>query len=244
MKRATGSALLVMFVAILAGCPPLPDPRVHYICFGDSVTQGFPDASYPMFLEQRLVSGVGEQPGCVANRGQYGDVACQCYPRLQENIQESLFPNAHTVLFWEMGNDVFLYLYEHNHELDHGPTQQEIQDIRSMTFSCLGEAVSIVRNAELGVYLATYFYVIPGKPITGYEQGLTEAQAVIANQYVDVLNEAIIGFAASQAVPFAPVHLLGVLGGSPDYYYDGMHPNADGYRLIADVWYSTITGSM
>lgn len=237
-------AVLAAFALFGGTCPP--PPEVRYICFGDSATQGLPGGSYPQVLEEMLVDRNGEQQGCVANRGQVGDIACLSYQRLLENIDGTLHPNAHTVLYWEGGNDLFYYLYDlyggQNFSLNHGPQPGEESHIEAIAENCILHAAEMIRSRSLAVIVGTYFQVIPGKPVTGIPQGLTTDQAVYVNQYVDALNAAILAMAQAEGVPVAPIHTLGVLGGSPDFYYDGMHPNEQGYALIAAVWYDAIQG--
>ena len=245
-KKGMLGFLLVVLAVLFAGCPPVPDPAVRYICFGDSATAGFPPDTYPAYLEQALVANQGEEPGSVANQGQVGDMACLSYGRLQERIDDTLYPNAHTVLYWMGGNDLFYFLYERYSQLDlnHGPLPGEISEIQAFA-ECIRHAAGIIRSESLAVIVGTYFQIIPGKPITGIDdpQGLTPEQAVFANQYVDVLNDAILDMAQDEGIPVAPIHLLGVLCGSPDCYHDGMHPKELGYQLVADVWYQAIVAA-
>jgi len=248
-KSPVWSILAGLAALVLSGATCPSGEAVRYICFGDSATAGLPDGSYPAYLEQLLVAYNGEQAGCVANQGQVGDIACPELRRLEERIADTMYPNAHTVLFWEGGNDLFYYLYEHYSDpvnvkftLDHGPLPEEIPAISAIALDCIRHAAGIIRDNSLAPIVGTYFKVIPGKPITGIPgpDGLTTEQAGFVNEYVDVLNGAILAMAQAEGIPVAPIHTLGVLGGSPDYYHDGMHPSKEGYQLVAAVWYQAI----
>lgn len=245
MKKLGVYSLLLALSVFFIGCPPPPpDPYVHYICFGDSATEGMPEGRYPSFLEQMLIDGAGEEPGCVANQGQWGEVACGSQGRLLERINEALCPNAHTVLYWEGANDLMWYIYYNNWELDHGPTPEDIAEIHHIIFDCISEAVDLIQLEGLAVIVGTYYYLVPGVDVFGWGE-TTQEQIDFANRYIDEFNNAIISLADEEGIPVAPIHTLGVLGDGSDVYYlpDGAHPNVAGYELIAQIWYETIVGS-
>jgi len=227
----------------MTGCPPPPpDPLVHHICFGDSVTQGLSSGvSYPMLLEQLLVDAGFEATGSVANEGQFGDMACGSQGRLIERIDEARYPNAHAVLYWLGANDLMWHVYYNNFELDHGPTEEDVQAINHIVYDCINDSMDIIEEANLEVAVGTYYHLVPGHDVFGWGE-TTEEMIVFANQYIDALNQAIISLASTRGICLAPIYELGVLGdGSEEYYLgDGVHPNEAGLNLISGVWFDTV----
>jgi lysophospholipase L1-like esterase len=216
---------------------PSPLAATSFVSFGDSITAGesgldaqvgegrliapsrfrptvlLPlEQRYPTVLQQDLVARYRTQRPSVTNAGQSGETVTDpgTFSRFTTLMSSGLFT---VVLIMEGTND--------------------LADYNSLTISRVTAGLrQMVRDAK-GRGIRRYLATIP--PIN--PQGFRGS--VYAWERVPALNDSIRALAVSEGVTLVDVYqgfnnnfaLLGV---------DGLHPNANGYAKIADVFYTAI----
>ncbi len=240
--------LLILLPAGLWGCeaPPVPDPAVRYVAFGDSTTDGPTDQDYPDFLRQKL----GEAPETFAVEGSGGETSGAGLGRFREILDLGLYPNAHTLLYWQGAIAVLRFAVQVDPLLLTSPldpayahTSQLASHLDAMQ-SEIEEVIALARGAGLTVYVATYF-LPPRFPVL-CEPLLTRvflpAQATAAEGYILMLNERIRAAAAARGATIVDVETIGDdLRWDPANYHDCNHLSAQGNEQAAEVWYRAMS---
>ncbi|UCE58422.1 MAG: hypothetical protein JSU63_13380 [Phycisphaerales bacterium] len=239
-----GAVLLLVGVG---GCfgPGEPDTvapvDVLYVAFGNSTTAGPSERDYPDILREKL----GEPQGTFANEGHGGETSTEGLERLQELIDQETYPEAHTLLYWEGGNNITDFIEENEPLLLMSPADEDYSLTDELTSELDGiqedveAAIEAGQGAGMTVYVATYYLI---------REDLAECdalpldiiypdQARNANDYVVLLNERI-----RLAVDNTGATLVDVeaedesLRSDPDNYYNCNHLSAQGNEIVADLF--------
>lgn len=234
-----GEASNEVLVSILLA----PLASTSFLAFGDSITAGesglelssssdytlsisrfrptvlLPiDQRYPTILQQSLASRYRTQTPSVRNAGQGGEAVTDpdTLSRFTALLSSGQYP---VVLLMEGTNDLF------------GPGQS-VRRV-SETVSALRVMLQAAKARGVRPYLAT----IPPMNSRGV-RGRTYSY-----ELVPAMNDGIRALALSEAVDLVDVNQgfndnLALLG------TDGLHPNADGYAKIAEVFYAAIKATL
>ncbi len=182
------------------------------ICFGDSITQGFPYITtegngrrvggYEPPLETLLAAD--SRPSQALNWGVGGETTWTGAQRIDDVLHNS---GAEYVLILEGTNDYWLYTY-------------------TDTIFNLGNMIDKSREENVTPIIATLTPDTknPEKPIdTTYNPAIkglaVEKGVILADQYAALIDQWI-----------------------SSYNYDGLHPNTAGYQAMAQVWFNAIPG--
>ncbi len=243
------SASLVVCIALVvsAGCADdgfrLPDPAVRYIAFGDSATEGPADRDYPEFLRERL----SKPPETFAVEGRGGETAEEGADRLEAYLEQGLFPNAHTLFYWEGAAGLIDFLQENDPFLAFSPNDSAYPHSAALDNrldriqAAVERSLAAGRDAGLTVYAATYFFLPSGSfdcdPL--FLDVLLPGQSVNANEYVAMLNDRIRAAAAAQGAILVDVATLDAdLRADEDANYENCtHLSAEGNEIVAELWY-------
>ncbi|MCO6435595.1 MAG: SGNH/GDSL hydrolase family protein [Phycisphaerae bacterium] len=246
-RAPLAAAGLVLF--LLPGCAalPLPDPNVRYIAFGDSTSRGG-DEGYPGRLMERL----GEPASSLAVESHGGETSGAGRDRFVELLDQRLYPNARTLLFWEGGADVIQYIREHDPLLLHSPLDAdypytaELVDQLDRTQAHLEDVVQRAKDAGLEVFIATYY---PIREDFAWCKALLldvilPAQARRANDYIAALNERIRAAAAEGGATLVDVAAAGdELQSDIANYANCNHLSAAGNALVAEAFLVALRGA-
>jgi lysophospholipase L1-like esterase len=188
----------------------------RYLAFGDSITSGVGGGGfdYPGFLAADLRAYWGE--ATVVNAGDPGTKSYQGEGRLTREL------GIHRPAFT-------LILYGTN-DWNDGPCRN---DFACETVSALRSMILQARDAGSNPILGT---IPPANPAF-LDRGATER-----NIWVTRMNELVRAMAREEGVVIAEVH--GDLVDQPslrDLFADHVHPNEDGYQIIARSWWNAIT---
>jgi lysophospholipase L1-like esterase len=219
---------------------PSPLTATSFVAFGDSITAGesgldalvgesltvapsrfrptvlLPLAQrYPTILQQDLVARYRTQMPSVVNEGLGGEAVTD--PGTLSRFSRLMSSGRFgVVLIMEGTNDLFGVR-------DSTIIPRAVAGLRQMVRDAKGRGIK--------PYLAT----IPPINSQGF-RGRTYTAELVPG-----LNDGIRALAASEAVPLVDVNQgfsFGLLG------IDGLHPNADGYARIADVFYGAIKSTL
>jgi lysophospholipase L1-like esterase len=188
----------------------------RYLAFGDSITSGVGGGGfdYPGLLAADLRAHWGE--ATVINAGDPGTKSYQGEGRLAREL------STHRPAFT-------LLLYGTN-DWNDGPCRN---DFNCQTVSSLRSMILQARDAGSNPILGT----IPPVNPAFVDRGATER-----NIWVNQMNDLLRTMARDEGVAIAEVH--GDLVGQPslrDLFTDHVHPNEDGYQIIARSWWNAIT---
>jgi lysophospholipase L1-like esterase len=246
----TGSIVLSLMplMIFVAGCQtvPIPDPAVRYIAFGDSTTAGPADRQYWEFLRDDLAA-----PGdSFASQGQGGESTADGLARLRSILDSNLYPNAQTLLYWEGGNDVLVFVRDHDPllilspEAADYPYKAEWTAALDTTQANIEQAIRMGRQAGLTVYVATYFDMTEqvGACKPALLHVLLPGQAELVNQYVRSLNGVIRQAAAAEGAILVDVAAqAATIAADPGNYANCDHLSAQGNRIVAGIFRQAIT---
>jgi lysophospholipase L1-like esterase len=213
-------------------------PVTKFLAFGDSITRGedgnsavtatsatrfhpavlLPDGqTYPGVLQQDLAGRYTAQMPTVFNAGNPGEAVTDpaTFPRFTSYTSSRLFE---AVLLMEGSNDLY---------------QQKDASNLAPTISGLRQMLRDARSRGMQGYLAT---IPPINP-------LGSRGRMYGSQLVPALNDGIRALGAAEGVPVVDVNQL--FGGSFALLgADGLHPTAEGYAKIADLFFATIKSTL
>jgi lysophospholipase L1-like esterase len=239
------AALLLMACACSEDAFRVPDPAVQYVAFGDSATAGPAERDYVDYLPQRL----DEPPEAFANEGRGGETAGEGADRLESLLDLELFPNAHTLLYWEGGNGLVDFMQENDPFLAWSPDnpaypfadglESKLDEIQSG----VERALAAARETGLRVFAATYYFLPMGSldcdPLL--IDILLPAQAANANVYVLRLNDRIRTAASAQGAILVDIAALdGQLRADAANYENCNHLSAAGNAIAAGAFVEAI----
>jgi lysophospholipase L1-like esterase len=189
----------------------------RFMAFGNSITAGEPGSNYPAMLQTMLTARYAAQAPVirVINRGVGGERSPDGADRLPEELAD-VRPDA--VLIEEGVNDIF------------GGTDSRVPII----IEALEDMIRKVRRRpNVAVLLATLLPTRQGSP-----------KGDNAFPLVPEVNRRIRDLAVRQNVVL--VDLYEGFGGSADPYIgpDGLHPNEQGYRKMAEIFFDRIRATL
>ncbi|MFC1889948.1 SGNH/GDSL hydrolase family protein [Thermodesulfobacteriota bacterium] len=228
------------------GCCGPADHDALYVAFGDSITAGAEEPSYPDILEGML--GLGD--GTVSNEGDSGENAGDGRDRLAGLLDCNTYPNADTVLYWQGGAGLIDWIEENDSYLLISPIapiyplKDELADLLDHIQDNLMHTIHNIKDAGKTPIIGTYHFPLAHKtPCDPSPLGfLTETMARHVREYTVLLNGKIYELADVEGIEVADVASTGGLNWNPDNFHDCLHPSAQGNELIAGIWYETITG--
>lgn len=196
--RCVCAVLALALFWSLMGCADevlVPDPAVRYLAFGDSSTRGSSGRPYVDFLPDLL----GLAPEKFANQGQGGERTSEGLERLRGLISRGIYPNAHTLLYWEGGGDIVALLRQVDGLLVFSPMAPgypyatQLGETLDRLQANIEAAITEGQAAGMTVYVATYFFlretIAPCEPL--FLEFILPSQAANANGYISLLNERI-----------------------------------------------------
>jgi len=229
-----------------AGCPQIqvPDPAVRYIAFGDSTTAGVAERDYHDILREML----DVPPETFANEGSGGESAEAGLERLQQLIDRELYPNAHTLFYWQGGAAVIDFIAEVDPYLLLAPDApgypytDRLAELLEAIQGQIENAIDAGHSAGWTVYVATY-YPMPTWPTPCDPMWLDimlPGQARTANVYRRMLNTYIRRAAARQSAILVDIAAIDALGTDPAQYADCNHLSTEGNRIVAERFLEVI----
>jgi lysophospholipase L1-like esterase len=232
----------------------LPPPKLSvtsFLAFGDSITWGEDGTSaaaapsgqrvfvqlsgltYPDVLQQDLHSRYQQQQTTVKNAGcpgeelsQPGEFNDKCFGERRDDTSAyrrmATLASVHgwdVVLLMEGSNDV--------------NSAAKDSTVLPLALDYLRKMVDVAKANGMKVILGTLPPMVPpGLP------GRTDGWAI-----VPTYNDSVRALAASEGVPLADVYQAFGSDASTLIGFDGLHPNAAGYRRIADTFFGAIKSS-
>ena len=253
MSRPHGHRYMIggfsLFVVLLlaGGCVDIrvPDPAVRYVAFGDSTTDGPTTRDYPDILRELL----GEEPETFANEGHSGENSEDGLYRLEGLLAGEIFPNAEVLLYWQAGNDVTDFIKDYDPLLLFSPDDPgfryatDFTEHLENTQANIEAAIATGQEADLQVYIATYFFLQENLGECGALPFniIFPSQAQRANAYLARLNERIRAAATARGAVLVDVaDLDDVIRGDVENYYDCNHLSEQGNAIVADLFFETI----
>jgi hypothetical protein len=247
-RGSTWGWVLPVFALVMAGCEDvrIPDPNVRYVAFGDSSTAGPTDVDYP----QALAEVLGAPDNEFANEGRGGETTAEGVERLNGLISNGIFPNAHTLLYWEGGGDVVSFLRESDPFLILSPESPDYPLRTGLTQTLdaaqanIEAAIAAGQSAGWRVFVATY----PLRPSVALQCDalpiplMLPGQAVIANSYNELINERIRAAAANTGATLVDLAADPRLAGTLGTYVDCNHLSAPANEIVAEVFAAALGG--
>lgn len=234
MKSVISLILSAFFAVFSIGCENLPQPSVKIIAFGDSSTIEYPD-----YLPQYLLIPEKE----IANRAVGGETTEEGLKRLNDLIVYRTFPNGQALLYWEGGNDLIDLITQLDPLLLFSPYDPnyfmkeqldlEINKIKTNITQIIQKAKSQGWNVFIGTYPDLMPINCPAMPI----KILLPAQAQIANEYQQILNNAIQEIALLNGATIVNIDNYEFL---ITQYKNCNHLNTEGNQIVAQEWAETL----
>ena len=221
MKKANFQLLFsLFFIAIFTGCKggqgAVEPELIIYegapiVCLGDSLTEGF-GASRPFFADKSKSYPAYLQRKikvAVINSGISGDTAAESLARLDRDV---LSKEAQAVVILLGANDLFYQRPAADTKNDIDTIIEELHDSGSKIF-----LASFIGDAE---WEASVMEAVSGTVYSGYAYLLPE------------YREMFLELSENEYIEFIPDIWTGVWG---LHMSDPIHPNAAGYRIMADT---------
>jgi lysophospholipase L1-like esterase len=244
MFRTAGAAILLG----VFGCSNarLPDPNVRYVAFGDSMTAGPTEVDYPDVLAELI----GEPANAFSNEGSGGETTAAGLDRLNGLISDGIFPNAHTLIYWQGGADLIAMLREVDPFLLLSPQapgypfSERLAQMLEQVQVNNESAILAGRAAGWNVVVATYPFR-PRIPLACEALPIpvmVPEQVVIANAYTRMLNERIRQAAANTGALLVDVEAEERLSRNPLAFVDCNHLSESGNRVVAELFLAVLAG--
>lgn len=200
---------------------PIGQNRVGiYMGFGDSITVGdgsSDDQGYRSLLQDRLVAHFGQ--GTVTNQGIEGTRSSNGSARISLAMRRN--DPAYTLILYGT-NDW---------------NASECRDSPDPPCETVGHLRNIVRTVKGAQGLPILGTIIPVN--SGFDGRAPESR----NVWVEEINDRLRLMAAEEGAVVADLHRA-FLTAVPDYhvlFVDHVHPNDQGYAIMADEWFAAIT---
>ncbi|MHC4444892.1 MAG: SGNH/GDSL hydrolase family protein [Planctomycetota bacterium] len=231
----------------LAGCAeiPIPDPAVGYIAFGDSSAAGPAERDYPDILREML----GESPEAFANEAKSGESADEGLERLRLLLSLDIYPNAHTLLYWEGAGGIIDFITEVDGLLLRSPNDSnypytsQLNERLDNIQTHIESAIQAAQEKGLKVYIATYFF--SPEIIAHCDRLLLNTilplQARNANTYIELLNGRIRQSATKKSAILVDIAAADtILRADNANYSDCSHLSTAGNTIVADLFLKAI----
>jgi acyl-CoA thioesterase-1 len=220
MKKTVVKLIILVFLLVLAGCESTTSSSGTMVCLGDSITEGYGASkpldvdkakSYPAFLQQKVKL-------TVVNAGISGDTAADGLKRVDKDV---LAKNPQVVIILLGGND-FLNLR---------PASEAKKDLQAI--------IDKVKNENRKVYLASFIGDAAWE--ASYLEYLKTIPAILISDRIALLA----GYKKIYAELWSENPSLGQIsniwkGIGRNQMSDPIHPNANGYSIMADNIFSGI----
>jgi lysophospholipase L1-like esterase len=200
---------------------PIGQNRIAiYMGFGDSITVGDGSSDYQGYrprLQQKLREHFGQ--GTVEDQGIEGTRSSDGSARIALTLRRN--DPAYTLILYGT-NDW------------NAPTCRENPDPPCQT---VGHLRNMVRSVKAASSLPILGTIIPVN--SGYDGRAPESR----NEWVADINDQLRAMAAEEGAVLADLHHV-FLNSVPDYhtlFTDHVHPNDQGYAIMADEWFRAIT---
>jgi lysophospholipase L1-like esterase len=238
----------VMFcVAWIAGCAEVqvPDPDVRVVAFGDSTTAGPAGQDYGDTLRIKL----GEPIESFANEGKSGETSGEGVARLQQLLQDKIYPNAETLLYWEGAGDIIDFMREYDPFLIFAPDDpnfpfsEPLKEMLDRVQTNIEHSIALAKQANLSVFVATYYFLRAniGQCDAMPLKTLLPDQAEHANRYVVLLNERIRQAVENQNAVLVDLEILAdSISEDPGNYFDCNHLSAQGNDIVAQAFFDAV----
>jgi hypothetical protein len=186
----------------------------------------------------------------IANEGRGGETTTEGLDRLSQLIAGGIFPNAHTLLYWEGGGDVvsflrsvdpFLVLSPSNPDYPFGAGLTQTLDEAQANIEA---AIAAGRDANWKVYVATY-PLRPAVPLPCDALPIPvmlPGQVTIANAYTELINQRIRQAAADTGAGLVDVATDDRLAGRLGTFVDCNHLSESGNAVAAGVFAAALAG--
>jgi hypothetical protein len=230
----------------LAGCHnPMPDPAVRHIAFGDSTAAGPASRQYWEFLRDDL----GLLADSFAGQGKGGEPTDKGLDRLRSVLDSGLYPNAQVLLYWQGGNDLIVFVKNHDPLLVFSPLAADYPFAGDLATSLdttqanTEEAIRRGHQAGLTVYVATYFYLNAqtGQCKPAMLGVLLPSQQVLVTEYIRLLNDRIRLAAGNAGAILVDVGAQAeTIAAEPANYFDCNHLSEKGNEIVAGVFRTAI----
>lgn len=248
--NARNAAVLVgLFILVWTGCVdvPVPDPQVRYIAFGDSTTAGPSGSDYADILRELLA----EPTETFVNEGSGGETASEGLERLRFLLDHQVYPNAHTLLYWEGGAQIVDFIAKVDPFLLLSPDSsgypfssslnQLLNDIQGQVEA----VIEVGHNAGLAVYVTTYFmlppFILPCDQM--FLDIILPGQANNGSVYITMLNERLRQAATKKSGILVDIAAIEELAANPGNYFDCNHLSVEGNRIVAERFFKTLSGT-
>jgi lysophospholipase L1-like esterase len=230
-----------MFAVAVLGPPKLLLTR--FFAFGDSITAGEipsegepafkrfvdPYRGYPIDLTRDLSNRYQTQQPAALNAGVSAETTANGLVRLPTVIAmgNALGEGFQVMLLMEGANDI-----------PAGPSsfQPAVSNLQAM--------IDIAKGAGLRVYLAN----LPPQNANASCSGSNAPPGCFTNiagaPYVTAFNAMLPGLAASEQIPFVDVYAAFNGNVTTLIDFDGLHPTAAGYQVIADTFFKQIQATL
>jgi len=247
--RTTSMAIIVASFLFFGGCVTLPKPDVLLVCFGDSATAGAEEPTYP----QLLADLAGVERKTIDNAGKSGETSTEGLERLQDLLEQEVYPNATGLIFWEGGNDIIDFIQATDPFLltspldEDYPFRDQLATLLLGVSSNLSQAIQLGKDRGWNVSIATYYNFLETPEVAtlackasplGF---ITPAQSMIANQYTFMLNEAIEIVADGYGIPLSDMRLDNPVLQNISCWHDCNHLNGNGNEILAQRFFSVIS---
>ncbi|UCD27805.1 MAG: SGNH/GDSL hydrolase family protein [Planctomycetota bacterium] len=231
----------------MSGCNEIaiPDPAVLYIAFGDSMTAGPSQRDYPDILRELL----GQAPETFANEGKSGERPGEGLERLRSLISLGIYPNAHTLFYWEGGGGIIDFIVEFDQFLLRSPDDSDypyssqLNEKLNTVQTNIETAIQQARAAGLTVYIATYFSTpeIISRCDPLLLNIILPGQARNANAYMALLNQRIRQAAVNQGAILIDVAAIDdTLHADNSNFFDCSHLSAKGNEIVAGLFFEAV----
>lgn len=230
------------FTVTVLGPPKLLLTR--FFAFGDSITAGEipsegepaafkrfvdPYRGYPIDLTRDLSNRYQTQQPAALNAGMPGETTANGLARLPTVIamENAMGDGYQVMLLMEGANDI-----------PAGPSsfQPAVSNLRAM--------IDIAKGAGLRVYLAN----LPPENANASCSGANVPSGCFTNTggapYVTAFNAMLPGLAATEQIPFVDVYSAFNGDVTTLIDFDGLHPTAAGYQVIADTFFKKIQATL
>jgi lysophospholipase L1-like esterase len=212
----------------------VPAGPLTIVAMGDSLTEGDADdpgrGGYPARLES-MVNRV--RPGSrVINLGKSGWDTTQM---LEGQMPATLEANPQVVLVWIGSNNLFN---------NSGPGEGEAVD-RARYESDIDTTLSTLTGAGARVYLALMDDHGKRPYVTSPNgAGLDQEGAAYMDRLSRSFNEVLRAKAAEYGATLIDFHSTTIFSDSATMADDGIHPNANGYDIIAQMWFDALSPAL
>jgi lysophospholipase L1-like esterase len=208
--------------------------NLKIVSIGDSLTQGVGDSTksggYVPYLEYHLESMEGINNAQFHNYGVRGNRTDQLLKRLKEDKVKKSIEESDVVMITIGGNDVMKIFRENLSHL----SLEVFQEEKRLYQERLSEIMKTIKsyNPDAGVVLVGLY-----NPFNTWFSEIDEVNQIISNW--NSASEQVLS--SYDKTLFIKIDDLFIDSGDTLLYEDYFHPNDEGYKLIADRMFETLS---